>query len=86
MFALRCRRAFTLIEMVVALCLIVLLMGVGLPSMIGQSRMRKLQGAFDRFDAFVAQAQQQSARDGKPYVLAWIEQGDRPPGRRGGHR
>ena len=75
MSSLRRARAFTLIEMVIALCLIVLIMAVGLPSITGQTRMRKLQTAYDQFDAFVAKAQQQSARDGKPYVLAWTSKG-----------
>ncbi len=68
-------RAFTLIEIIIALALILLILSVGLPSMTGQTRMRKLQTAYDRFDAFVAKAQQQSARDGKPYVLAWTSKG-----------
>ena len=71
----RYRQAFTMIELVITLCLIVLIMGIGLPSLTGQSHMRRLQGAFDRFDAFVVNAQQQSVRDGKPYVLAWTSKG-----------
>ena len=64
-----------MIELVITLCLIVLIMGIGLPSLTGQSHMRRLQAAFDRFDAFVVKAQQQSARDGKPYVLSWTSKG-----------
>ncbi len=75
MFSTRSQQAFTLIEMCIAICLIILLMGLGLPSLTGQTRMRKLQGAFDRFNAFVERAQQQSVRDGKPYVLAWTRKG-----------
>lgn len=71
----RAPRAFTLIEIVVCMCLVVLLLGLGVPSLTGQSRMSKLQTAYDRFGAFVVRAQQQSARDNKPYVLSWGRKG-----------
>lgn len=65
------RRGFTLIEMCVAICIALLLMAVALPSLTGQLGRQRLQQAFDRFDALVANAQKHSVDDGKPYVLVW---------------
>ncbi len=69
------RRGFTLIEMCVAIFIALLLMAVALPSLTGQSGRARLQGAFDRFDALVGEAQKRSVNEGRAYVLAWSEGG-----------
>ena len=70
-----CRRAFTLLEIVLVMFLLMMLLSVGLPSMRGQLARHKLQGAFDRFDTLVVEAQKRSVTDGEPYVLVWQKGG-----------
>ena len=74
---LRCpsRRAFTLLEIVLVVFLLMMLLAAGVPSMRGQLARHKLQGAFDRFDLLAAEAQKRSVTDGEPYVLAWQRDG-----------
>ena len=71
----RCRRAFTLLEIVLVMFLLMMLLSVGLPSMRGQLARHKLQGAFDRFDTLVVEAQKRSVTDGEPYILVWQKDG-----------
>ncbi len=69
------RRGFTLIELCVAICIALLIVGIALPSLTGQLGRQRLQQAYDRFDALVTQAQQRSVGEGKPYVLVWVGEG-----------
>ena len=69
------RCAFTLLEIVLAMCIVMVLLGVGLPSMRGQLARHKLQSAFDRFDTLAVEAQKRSVTDGEPYVLVWQKDG-----------
>jgi prepilin-type N-terminal cleavage/methylation domain-containing protein len=69
------RRGFTLIEMCVAIGIALLLMAVALPSITGQMGRQRLQQAYDRFDALVAEAQRRSVGEGKAYVLVWDDKG-----------
>jgi prepilin-type N-terminal cleavage/methylation domain-containing protein len=69
------RRGFTLIEMCVAIGIALMLMAVALPSVTGQMGRERLQQAFDRLNALVAQAQQHSVNEGRAYVLVWTDDG-----------
>ena len=70
-----CRRAFTLLEIVLVMVLITMLLAVGIPSMRGQLARQKLQSAFERFDTLAVEAQKRSVTDGEPYVLVWQKGG-----------
>jgi type II secretion system protein H len=69
------RSGFTLLELCVAIFLVLLLMAAALPSLVGQAARQRLQTAYDRFDALVADAQRHSVTDGKPYILTWTASG-----------
>ena len=69
------RRAFTLLEIVLVMCIVMILLAVGVPSMRGQLARHKLQSAFDRFDILAVEAQKRSVTDGEPYVLVWQKDG-----------
>jgi prepilin-type N-terminal cleavage/methylation domain-containing protein len=71
MFLRPMRRGFTLLEICIVIFIAVLLMSMALPSLSGLGAQRRLQGAFDRFDALAVEAQRRSLTEGKPYVLVW---------------
>ncbi len=75
MFLRPIRSGFTLLELCVSMFLVMLLIAVALPSLTGELAQRRLQQAFDRFDAFVAQAQTRSMSENQPYVLVWTSAG-----------
>ena len=71
----RRQRAFTLIELSIVVFIIVLLLGVAVPSFSGQMASHQLQKTFDRFDALVAAAQQHSVAEHRAYTLVWARDG-----------
>ena len=68
-------RAFTLIEITIVVFLLVLMLGVAVPSFSGQMATRQLQKSFDRFDALVTEAQRHSVAAHRPYTLVWTRDG-----------
>ena len=71
----RQRRAFTPIEIVIVLFLLVLILGVAVPSFSGQMANHQLQTSFDRFETLVAEAQRHSVAEHRPYALVWARDG-----------
>lgn len=71
----RRQRAFTLLEISIVVFLILLLLAVGIPSMSGQLSRQRLQGTFDRFDAFAISAQKRSIAEKRAYALVWSRDG-----------
>ena len=67
--------AFTLLEIVIVISLVLLLLGVAMPSLSGQFSRQRLQGAFDRFDALATTAQKRSVSERRPYTLVWTRDG-----------
>ncbi|MBE7212063.1 MAG: hypothetical protein INR65_13665 [Gluconacetobacter diazotrophicus] len=67
--------AFTLLEITIVIFLILLLLGVAVPSISGQLARRNLQGTFDRFDALAVAAQRRSVAEKRPYTLVWTRDG-----------
>ena len=74
-FPPRRQRAFTLIEIIIVVFLIVLMLGVAVPSFSGQMANHHLQKSFDRFDALVTEAQKRSVAERRPYALVWARDG-----------
>ncbi len=69
------RRAFTLLEIVLVLALLVMILSVGVPSLRGQLSRKRLQDSFSRFDTLAIEAQKRSVNDHESYVLAWQKDG-----------
>ena len=69
-------RAFTLLEITIVICLILLLLGVALPSITGQLSRQRLQKTLDNFDALALAAQKRSVAEKRPYTLVWTGDGD----------
>lgn len=57
------------------MAIVVLVMGVAVPSLTGQMQRRKLQDSFDRLGELISQARVHSVREAKPYLLAWDKAG-----------
>ncbi len=71
----RRQRAFTLIEITIVIFLILLVLGVAVPSFSGQLARQRLERTFDRFDALAATAQKHSVAEHRAYALVWSRDG-----------
>jgi type II secretory pathway pseudopilin PulG len=67
----RRRPAFTLIEIVISIFIIMLLLGLAIPSLSGVMADRRLRRSLDSFNHLVYQAQERSTADHRPYLLVW---------------
>jgi type II secretory pathway pseudopilin PulG len=67
----RRRPAFTLIEIVISIFIIMLLLGLAIPSLSGVMADRRLRRSLDSFNRLVYQAQERSTAEHRPYLLVW---------------
>jgi prepilin-type N-terminal cleavage/methylation domain-containing protein len=65
------RRAFTLIEVVISVFILLLLLLLAVPSLNGVLADRRLRRSIDGFNKLVQQAQQLSIDQRRPYLLVW---------------
>lgn len=74
------RRAFTLVELLVAVAMMVVLLALAIPALKAVTNNRKVSEASRLVSAVLLQAQARAAQDGKPYGI-WIERETRnlPP-------
>lgn len=63
--------AFTLIEIVISIFIVLLLMGLAIPSLSGVMADRRLRRSLDSFNHLVYQAQERSIAEHRPYMLVW---------------
>jgi prepilin-type N-terminal cleavage/methylation domain-containing protein len=66
----RCH-GFTLIEIVISVLILSLLLMLALPSVNGVIANRRLQRSLDAMNALVRQAQEQSVKERRTYVIEW---------------
>ena len=64
-------RAFTLIEIVIAVFILVMLLLLAVPSLTGVVADRRLHAALDQFNDLVHQAQERSVAEHRSYLLVW---------------
>lgn len=67
---IRCR-GFTLIEIVLAIFLLVLILGMAVPALEGVFADKKLRRSYDGFNQLVRKAQERAVNDRRPYLLVW---------------
>jgi type II secretory pathway pseudopilin PulG len=65
------RRAFTLIEIVMAVAILMLLLLLAVPSLNGVLADRRLRRSLDKFNGLVYQAQERSIAEHRPYLIVW---------------
>jgi len=66
----RCR-AFTLIEIIIAVAILTVLLLVAVPSLSGVLADRRLRASLDRFNNLVRQAQERSVAEHRAYLIVW---------------
>lgn len=64
-------RAFTLIEMLLAIAIALGVIVLAVPNMRGVGRDRRLHEAFEKFDTFSRRAQQLAVAQQRPWSLTW---------------
>ena len=65
------RRAFTLIELMLAIAIAITVTVLAVPNMRGMARERRLHETFENFDAFARKAQLYAVRDQRSWSLVW---------------
>jgi prepilin-type N-terminal cleavage/methylation domain-containing protein len=64
-------RGFTLIEIVLAIFIMVLILGMAVPSLKGVFADKKLRKTYDGFNELVRRAQETAIKERRPYLLVW---------------
>ena len=70
-FRMRRRAGFTLIEIVLAIAVLMLVVGVAVPSVRGVLADRRLRRSLDEFNTMVRQAQEHSMIERRSYLIIW---------------
>ena len=70
---MRPNRAFTLIEIVLAVFILMLLLSLAVPSLHGVLADRRLRRSLDSFNDLVRQAEELSVKEQRSYVMVWAE-------------
>ena len=65
------QRAFTLIEIMLAIFIALMIFALAIPSMRGMSAERRLQETFDRFDDLTRKAQVRAVSQQRSWTLLW---------------
>ena len=65
------RRAFTLIELMLAIAIAITVTVLAVPNMRGVARERRLHESFEKFDAFARKAQLNAVREQRSWSLVW---------------
>jgi type II secretory pathway pseudopilin PulG len=68
-------RAFTLIEIALAIFILMLLLMLAVPSLSGVIASRRLKQSLDGFNNLVRQAQERSVTERRPYLIVWTKGG-----------
>jgi prepilin-type N-terminal cleavage/methylation domain-containing protein len=68
----RCR-AFTLIEMIIAVAILVVVLMMAVPSLSGVIADRKLRASLDQFHNLVRVAQERSVNEHRAYLIVWSD-------------
>ena len=64
-------RGFTLVEIVLAVVIFMLVLGLAIPSLTGVLANRQLKGSLDGFNNLVRLAQEHSVSERRPYLIVW---------------
>ncbi len=67
----RNRDAFTMIEIVIAVFILMILLMIGVPSMSGVMADRRLRRSFDDLNKLVRTAQELAVAERRPYLIVW---------------
>src|SRR6266699_6613240 len=65
------RDGFTLFELVIAVFILVLLLGLAVPSLSGVLADKRLHRSLDRFNTLVREAHERSLAEHRAYLIVW---------------
>jgi type II secretory pathway pseudopilin PulG len=68
-------RAFTLIEIALSIFILMLLLGLAVPSLSGVFAGRRLKQSLDQFNGLVRQAHERSVTERRSYLIVWGKNG-----------
>ncbi|MEP7014184.1 MAG: hypothetical protein ABI925_01970, partial [Verrucomicrobiota bacterium] len=68
-------RAFTLLEIILAVAIMMVLLLLAVPSLTGVLSDKKLRRSLDGFNALVREAQERSVTEHRPYLIVWHDKG-----------
>ena len=71
---MRRARGFTLLEMVISICILLLILALTVPSLNGVIADKRLRRSLNEFNDLVHQAQARSVAEHRAYLLVWGEQ------------
>jgi type II secretory pathway pseudopilin PulG len=68
---MRRSRAFTLLEIVIAVSIVMIMLLLAIPSLNGVLADKRLRRSYDGFNALVLQAQERAVTEHRPYLIVW---------------
>jgi hypothetical protein len=71
----RSRVAFTILELLLAIALAVIIMALAIPTLGSIFGGRELEENYEKFDAFVRQAQTKAVKERRTIMIVWQEEG-----------
>jgi type II secretion system protein H len=67
------RQGFTLVEIVIVIFILLLILGVAIPSLSGVFADKRLHHSLDRFNELVREAHERALADRRAYLIAWSD-------------
>ena len=67
-------RGFTLLEIMISICILLVILGLAVPSLSGVLADKRLRRSMNEFNNLVRQAQERSVAEHRAYLIAWDEQ------------
>lgn len=66
-------RGFTLLEIMISICILLVILGLAVPSLTGVIADKRLRRSLNEFNDLVHQAQERSVAEHRAYLLVWGE-------------
>lgn len=66
-------RGFTLFEIMISICILLVILGLAIPSLSGVIADKRLRRSLDEFNKLVQQAHQRSVTEHRAYLIVWGE-------------
>ena len=68
---MRPSRAFTLLEVIIAVSILMIMLVMAIPSLNGVMADKRLRRSYDGFNSLVLQAQERAVTEHRPYLIVW---------------
>ena len=66
-------RGFTLLEIMISVCILLLILGLAVPSLTGVIADKRLRRSLNEFNDMVRQAQERSVAEHRAYLIVWSD-------------